>query len=46
MMRIAGATDDYLQALAGHQDFKLTEEAYLNTGKPEWIPCDEYEIEL
>ncbi len=46
MMRIAGATDNYLQALAGHQDFKLTEEKYLNTGEAEWIDCDKYEVEL
>jgi len=46
MMRTAGATNDYLQVIAGHQDFKLTEEKYLNTGKAEWIECDKYEVEL
>jgi integrase len=46
LMRKAGANDQYLQAIAAHTDFKLTEESYLTPNATTWQKLGHYEIKL
>lgn len=46
LMRKAGADDQYLQTIAAHTDFKLTEESYLTPNTAIWQRLGYYEIEL
>ncbi|GAA5317608.1 MAG: hypothetical protein AseanaTS_28130 [Candidatus Pelagadaptatus aseana] len=46
LMRKAGADDQYLQAIAAHTDFKLTEESYLTPNTTSWQKLGHYDIKL